>query len=234
VVADITLTVGVAKQGLVADEATNHVGRIEWIPLEDLPVPPDGDRLIVPGELARWLPPRRFDFHKGDAGRVGIVAGSRGLLGASVLTALGALRGGAGLVSLFVPEDLYALAVSQAPPPELMIRPVASYGEVREHPLAALAIGPGLGRPGKKQRGELMGLLAAFAGPVVLDADGLNMVAEAGLAGTLEESVLVTPHPGEMERLMPGSADLPRAELARQFAMRPVTRAWPPAAKGMS
>ncbi|NNM30767.1 MAG: NAD(P)H-hydrate dehydratase [Akkermansiaceae bacterium] len=224
VTADLTLTVGVPKAGLVADDATHHVGRLVVIPLAELPIPPDGDRLIVPGELAPLLPPRSFDMHKGDAGRVGIVGGSRGFLGAAILTACGALRGGAGLVTLFIPEDLYPLVVSHGPPPELMVRPVESYADVRDHPLDVLAMGPGLGSVKKKRRLKLLGLLDNFAGPVVLDADGLNLVAAADAVDRLGSNVLVTPHPGEMDRLLPDHDDANRAATARRFVRdhRPV------------
>ena len=221
--ADLTLTVGVPKCGLLADQATGHVGRLELVALEELPPPPDGDRLTAPAELRASVGPRPFDFHKGEAGRVAIVAGSRGLLGAALLAACGALRGGAGLVTLFVPEELYPLVLAAGAPPELMVRPCRT---LAEDLLAArpdvLAIGPGLGKPEGAWREELLDLLGRFAGPQVVDADALNLIAEEGPARHLTERMLITPHPGEMARLLPVEGD--RAATARQFvAQHPAT-----------
>jgi NAD(P)H-hydrate epimerase len=217
VVADLTLTIGVPKRGLLRDHAAAVAGRIELVPLEELPVPSGGDRLLVPGELREMLPERPFPMHKGDAGRVGIVAGSKGMLGAAVLTATGALRSGAGLVTLYVPEKLYRLMVAAGPPPELMVKPVGCYRDVLEEPLHALAVGPGLGGPKKEARKALFELLREFSGTIVLDADGLNLVAESGPEKHVREGMVLTPHPGEMARLFPAAETLDRAAAALAF-----------------
>ena len=217
VVADVTFTIGAPKAGLVADGAVSHVGRLELVPLEELPVPKGDDCLIAPGELRGVLSLRSFDLHKGGAGRVGIVAGSRGMLGAAQLVAKGALRGGAGLVTLYVTPKLYPLMIASGLPPELMVQPVERYTEVLEEQLDVLALGPGLGRPRKGRRRELLELLGEFGGPVVLDADGLNLVAAAEPEKHLREGMVVTPHPGELLRLFPGAEELDRAATARHF-----------------
>ena len=126
VVADLTVTVAAAKAGLVADEATHHVGRLALVPLPELApyfAGFTGPELLTPGLLRGWAPRRSFDFHKGQAGRVGIIAGSRGYYGAAVLACLGALRGGAGLVTLLVKDDSYE-TLARMVPPEIMVRPV--------------------------------------------------------------------------------------------------------------
>jgi len=217
VVADLTLTIGVVKSGLLADSATPVAGRLELIPLEELPPPAEGDRLIEPAMLGRALPPRSFDLHKGQAGRVGLVAGSEGLSGAALLAARGALRGGAGLVTLYVPRPLYPLIVSSGPPPELMIKPVASYLDILDDPLDALALGPGLGQPENQAQQDLCELLCDCPAPVVLDADGLNLVAEKGPEHHLRDGILATPHPGELRRLFPGAEERTRPAAARAF-----------------
>lgn len=217
VVADVTLTIGVPKQGLVADAATDHVGRLGLVPLEELPVPDKGDQLLVPDLLRPRLPLRRFGQHKGESGRVGIIAGSKGMLGAALLTSLGALRGGAGLVTLYVRPRSYPLVLSLGPPPELMVRTVDCYSDVLEEDLDVLAFGPGLGKPGKRRRAELLEVLDEFEGPVVLDADGLNLAAAEGPRDILRETMVVTPHPGEFRRLLPKAKDLGRAAAARRF-----------------
>lgn len=217
VVADLTMAVGVPKRGLLVDGAAAVTGRIELIPLEELAVPAEGDRLLVPGELRGLLPPRSFAMHKGEAGRVGIVAGSKGMLGAALLAATGALRSGGGLVTLYVPEKLYPLMIAAGPPPELMVKPVACHRDILKDALDALAVGPGLGRPKKKARRALLDLVAGFDGPVVLDADGLNLVARSGVEKHVRADMVLTPHPGEMVRLFPSAAKLERAAAALAF-----------------
>ena len=215
--ADLTATIGIAKKGLVEDRALDHVGRIAVIPLEELTSPANGDRLITGRDLCTHFPPRHFGTHKGQAGRVGIVAGSRGMLGAAGLTALGALRGGAGLVTIYVLEEDYPLLVSAAPSPEAMIRSVTSYSEIGSDREDVMVIGPGLGSPGQAGESALLELLADSDTPLVVDADALNLLARAGLADRVHSRMVLTPHPGEMRRLFPGGEKLSRAERARQF-----------------
>ncbi|HWB59602.1 MAG TPA: NAD(P)H-hydrate epimerase, partial [Chthoniobacteraceae bacterium] len=120
VVADFTLTIGFAKKGLVADGAANYVGRLAVLPLEKLSALQGGARgeeIVATGEsLAGLLPRRKFDSNKGDYGRVGIIAGSVGATGAAVMCASGALRGGAGLITLFVTPDIYPIVAGACPP----------------------------------------------------------------------------------------------------------------------
>src|SRR5947209_1203508 len=136
VVADCTVTIGFAKLGLVADAALDHVGRIETVSLRDLTL--DGrtpDATVASAASLRGILPRRnFSAYKNQFGRVGIVAGSRGLTGAAVLCASGALRGGAGLVNLFVTEDVYPIIAAIAPP-EAMVRGVANYRDLSDQPV---------------------------------------------------------------------------------------------------
>jgi ADP-dependent NAD(P)H-hydrate dehydratase / NAD(P)H-hydrate epimerase len=221
--ADLTITVGHVKDMLLEDRATNFVGRLAVVPLRELSGAA-GDaarRILTPGLLLPMLPRRPFDFHKGDAGRVGIVAGSRGFLGAAVLCATGALRGGAGLVTLFVKEDLYPLIAALAAP-EVMVQPVKDYREVLQAKLDALAVGPGLGSGHDE---EMLQLIATAAVPAVIDADALNLLARRGLdaLGSLSAPRLLTPHPGEMARLAEGESgwkNMGRGELATAFAAR--------------
>ena len=157
-------------------------------------------------------PPRPADAHKGTAGLVLVVAGSRGMAGAAALTGNAALRGGAGLVRIATPDaaldTVAALApcCTTAPLPDdgACVKPRAA-GRILE--LAdeqhVLAMGPGLGQTlGVKS--VVRAVLAALKIPVVLDADALNV-----LAGSAEESLakarvplLLTPHPGEAARLL--------------------------------
>lgn len=202
VVADATITMGFAKTGLVCDLATNYVGRLAVAALEWVRAPSDANpaRILTSGLLAPMLPPRTFDTHKGMAGRVAIIAGSRGFTGAARLCSEAAVRGGAGLVTLFVlPENFPILGASVAP--EVMVRPASSYAEVLEAKWDAIAIGPGLST---QHSDMIVRVIREAACPCVVDADALNVVAHdpavlVGCAGPR----LLTPHPGEMERLMP-------------------------------
>ena len=215
VTADLTITIGVPKSGLLESRALNAVGRLRLVPLTELPVPEGGARrLITPHTLDARVEPRPFDFHKGLAGRVAVVAGSRGMTGAAILCGLGALRGGAGLVTLFAPPEVAAVLAAAAPP-ELMVRTAESAADIDSAAFDALVIGPGLGPAGGV---DPLALLANAACPVVADADALNRLAAAGRHDLLGSRVVVTPHPGEFARLAPHLADLPREETARRFA----------------
>ncbi|QIF04561.1 NAD(P)H-hydrate dehydratase [Roseimicrobium sp. ORNL1] len=220
--ADLTVTVAHVKEDLLTDTAARVVGRLAVAPLKELGNP-DGQkkglRELTPRELLPALPCRSFDFHKGEAGRVGVIAGSRGYVGAAILTATGALRGGAGLITLYVKEDAYPIFAAKAPP-EVMVKPVGDYREVLENRHDVLAIGPGLGR---QSEDRMLEIIQHSETPMVLDADALNMLADGRLAllKSLKASTLLTPHPGEMQRLtkgMPDGQGLTRAETAMRMA----------------
>ena len=105
VVADFTLTIGCAKAGLLADAATHFVGRLAVLPLGELTkrLPQTiHSTVATSANLAALLPRRRFDLHKGDCGRAGILAGSPGFTGAAVMAAEACVHAGAGLVTLYV------------------------------------------------------------------------------------------------------------------------------------
>lgn len=199
VMADITATVAQVKMGLLADAATHHTGRLAVVPLAELGA---ADGSIITAALLRPRLPRRwFDMHKGQAGRVALVAGSRGYLGAAVLTALGAMRGGAGLITLLANERDYDLLAMKMPP-EIMVKPVQDFTEAMQgHDV--IAIGPGLGAA---HDGAVLEIIRQAKQPVVVDADGLNALARQGLP-PLAGPRLLTPHPGEMARLTAAHAD---------------------------
>src|SRR5688572_16237154 len=166
--------------------------------------------LMTPEQIRHLVSPRASESHKGDFGRVTIVAGSRGKTGAAHLAGMAALRSGAGLVTIATPDSCLPLVAAMAP--ELMTEPLAE-GEpgclgaaAIERVLAmqqdVLACGPGLGRTAGVAE-FVRSLLTRAAVPLVLDADALMAVAdEPGvLTGTEERDVIITPHPGEMARL---------------------------------
>jgi hydroxyethylthiazole kinase-like uncharacterized protein yjeF len=221
VTADHTLAVGFAKCGLVADEAVNFVGRLSVLPLRELtsrPVTKNGDAAVATPDALRPLLPRRdFDTHKGDCGRVGIVAGSRGYLGAAVLCSAACVRAGAGLVTLYASRDVADLLAIKVMP-EVMVRTVPISEEMLEQRHDVFAVGPGLG---VQPPVDVAALVRKISQPVVLDADGLNAIAsDIGVLGKAAGERVLTPHPGEMERLVPGSLERPRREVVESFTKR--------------
>ena len=199
--ADLTVTLGGLKPALVYGPAAHAAGRVElvglgvpmsWVRPHALAGRPDD------AQIADWLPVRFADAHKGDAGRVWVIGGHPGTVGAPVLAGLGALRTGAGLVTLHSQEAaVAALAVTQAP--ELMARTHADLKALDAEIQAgkrpdAVALGMGLG-PGALQAARMA---LAWKLPTVLDADAL----QPELAGAGHDEVVWTPHPGEAARLL--------------------------------
>ncbi|MFQ3577511.1 MAG: NAD(P)H-hydrate dehydratase [Verrucomicrobiia bacterium] len=217
--ADWTLCPGAIKDLLVADHATRFVGRLVEIPLPALTPFLEEEALpcmeaLTPRRLRAALPPRCFDLHKGAAGKVALVAGSPGMTGAAVLAALGALRGGAGLVTLFTVADSVQTVARKAPP-EVMVRPfVVSKADWSAYD--AVGFGPGLGTFAR----SWLGVIRDCPLPTVIDADGLNALAERGPLELHRQPQLLTPHPVEFARLAPDLAHLPRKEAAQAFVQR--------------
>ncbi len=200
------------------------------------PPPPPAPTSEIP-----TLPPREDTTHKGQVGRVAIIAGSRGMSGAACLAALGALRGGAGLVRVLTPSSVQPIVAASdpclmtAPLPETdegCIKPEERSG-VLEDSLSwatVVALGPGLGR--HEGLAEVVRhVLDTFAGPLVVDADGLNNVAAAGpdvWSARKDRPTVLTPHPGELARLrtaagLPdarGADDRTRLRIAHEYARR--------------
>src|SRR5207302_1359042 len=222
VVADFTLTIGFAKHGLIVDSALNFVGRIQIVPLPGLW--PEGsapnELAASPYSLSPLLRLRRFSAYKNEFGRIGVVAGSRGFVGAALMTTEGALRAGAGLVEVFVPDEIYEIVASAAPV-EAMVKPVRRYRDLLEEKMDAWALGPGLG---KSRAPEILNLIENAQQPMIVDADGLNIVADkVEILRSCRGPRLLTPHPGEMGRLME-VGKMARAGIARNFCDRfPIT-----------
>jgi ADP-dependent NAD(P)H-hydrate dehydratase / NAD(P)H-hydrate epimerase len=232
VVADMTITIGFAKIGLIAENAPRYVGRLFIVPLPALGraaeavidpaerMSPSSRLLLTPALLRPLLPRRDFDMHKGQAGRVAIIAGSPGFAGAAVLSSLGALRGGAGLITLLVRREAYDLIAAKAPP-EVMVRQTTDFAET-ETGFNVIAVGPGIGFGAEK---EVRELLRRAVIPMVVDADALTIAARNRLLD-LDQARgprLLTPHPGEMARLIanqPSMQSLDRQSLATAFVRK--------------
>jgi NAD(P)H-hydrate epimerase len=218
VIADFTITVGFAKAGLIADGAQNYVGRLEVVPLADLHPPDKRPKEIIasPQAFQGLLPRRQYSAYKNQFGRVGVVAGSKGFVGAALMTSQGALRAGAGLVEVFVPEEIYEI-VAAAAPMEAMVKPVQSYRDLLKEKADVWAVGPGLGQ---SRAAQILELIEKLKQPMVLDADGLNIVSEkTSILKRCKGPRLLTPHPGEMKRIYPGEKQS-RAQTATTFCNR--------------
>lgn len=165
------------------------------------------------------LPPRAPDAHKGDFGRVAIFAGSADMLGAAVLCARAALRGGAGLVSVGLPPPLRSLLPLAVPEATTFARD--AHGVPAGIAAAsAVVAGPGLGA-GDSTRELLRGLLPAVRVPLVLDADALNALAPLAQPIAAGGGLVTTPHPGEAARLLGSdTASVQRDRLAAVTALQ--------------
>ena len=183
---------------------------------------------ITSGELLdRCLPVRRRTAHKGDFGRVLIVAGSVGYTGAPVLAANAALRSGAGLIFVGVPEPVYPIVAQKLDEPMVFPLPADGDGVSEAAPEAILQrlpdmdaclVGPGLGR-GAAVRAVVEGVLRHAACPVILDADGINAL--EGHTDILRQAscpVILTPHDGEFRRLGCDPSPEKRYSETRRFA----------------
>ena len=222
IVADFTVTIGFVKHGLIVDSALDFVGRIEVVPLPDLwsDVTAPNEVAASPHSFGAILDRRKFSAYKNQFGRIGIVAGSKGFIGAAIMAAEGALRAGAGLVEVFVPDDIYE-TVASAAPVEAMVKPIRRYRDLLEEKVDIWALGPGLG---KSRAVEILNLIENAPQPMIVDADGLNIAADKiEILRSCRGPRLLTPHPGEMQRLM-DVGKMARAGIARNFCDRfPVT-----------
>ena len=176
--------------------------------------------------VMRLLPDRKSESHKGDFGKILLLCGSRGYTGAAALAAMGALRSGAGLVYLGVPESIYAIEAVKLTEPIVFPLPddngcydVSAVEQVHAllPKMDAVLIGCGMGKSEGAFR-LLKTVLEEFAGPIVVDADGINLLAEHKdiLRGRNGVTVL-TPHEGEFQRLT-GSKICDRADEAKSLA----------------
>lgn len=219
--ADITAAIGCVKPGMLVDGAEDYVGRLLCIPLPHVKLPECTEAYVADDALLRYLPRRDFSCYKNKAGRVNIIAGSCGFVGAAQMCAEAALAAGAGLVALYCPKDVYPILAARTAP-EIMVHPVESFRDIPVSEAQAWVIGPGMGRPTGAEVGALRCLIERVNVPVVLDADALNLA--AALGWPIPRHCILTPHPGEMRRLFPAFGSLSRVEAVQAFlAMHPCT-----------
>jgi hydroxyethylthiazole kinase-like uncharacterized protein yjeF len=225
VTANYTVTFTAPKRGFFLGSAAQQVGQLI---VRDIGSPPElveevGEghlRWLEPRELTQFAIPRSPEGHKGDYGHALIVAGSVGKSGAAVLSSWAALRVGAGLVTVATPEPVLPIVASHTP--EIMTEPLPATetGSISLRSLEyerfdnllkgkrALAIGPGLSTHPETMQFVRDTIAKRPGVPIVLDADGLN--AFDGRAQELKGSkgmIALTPHPGEMARLLGTTTD---------------------------
>jgi ADP-dependent NAD(P)H-hydrate dehydratase / NAD(P)H-hydrate epimerase len=232
--ADLTVTFAAPKLPHVLPPAEAHCGEVVTV---EIGIPSeiidalDGPRVevITRATVASSLQPREADTHKGDYGRVLVVAGSVGRTGAAYLAAMAALRSGAGLVTVATPASALPIIASMGA--EFMTLPLGETGgavesgaleAILEASADVIAIGPGLGT-GPEVRDLVFGLIERSGVPLVLDADALTVCASDPdrLRARDGLDLIVTPHPGEMARLTGRSTDdvqKSRLEVAQALA----------------
>jgi ADP-dependent NAD(P)H-hydrate dehydratase / NAD(P)H-hydrate epimerase len=233
--ASMTVTLAAPKIPLVFPPADSHAGDLV---IADIGIPAplldelEGQylELLTRERMQGILPGRAAESHKGDFGRVLIIAGSFGKTGAAHLAALGALRSGAGLVTVATPRSCVPILASMGA--EYMTLPLdetpsgtvdfAALDRVLEIQADVIAAGPGLGQE-PATAAFVHGLLERTGVPLVLDADALNAFSgdPDRLLGRDGVDVVITPHPGEMARLTGGTIEALQAErlrYAREFA----------------
>jgi len=225
IIATATATFGLPKLGQFRFPGKAFIGRLVVV---DIGIPEDviddfGEpdwRVDSTDELARLLPPRPGDGHKGTFGKAAIIAGSEGMSGAAVMASESCLRCGTGLVELITPRGLVDTVDTLLR--EVVTKPVQQVNKRRclsvralgdiiriANEADAIALGPGIGT--HRETVDLVGrLLPRFLKPLVIDADGLNCISklrERGIAIEYGSPVVITPHPGELSRLLNISVD---------------------------
>lgn len=179
------------------------------------------ESIITEKTVKNIIERRDREIHKGSCGRILIAAGSVGMAGAAVLSARGALRSGAGLVQLSVPEEIFPVVQTGVIEATCL---TASLDQIDLSRYNAAAAGPGLG-DSRQSVEKVRVLLDSFDGPLVLDADGLNIAAREDYFDLMRARggrLIITPHMGEARRLMAKdfSEKMTRRELAEALAQK--------------
>jgi hydroxyethylthiazole kinase-like uncharacterized protein yjeF len=233
--AHTTVTFAFPKIGHFLFPGADYTGRLEII---DIGIPRHvaeqvgpSQRLLTPKMMYDAFEPRSAEAHKGHTGHLLVVAGSTGKTGAAAMTALAAMRCGAGLVTLGIPESLNMVLEVQVIEAMTCPLPETKGGLLGESAFKAvcqlladkkcLALGPGLGTAIETQK-LVHGLVQHSPIPIVIDADGLNcLVGHTHILKNLKVPAILTPHPGEMARLMHSTTaeiQKDRVDCARSFA----------------
>ena len=231
-----TATFAFAKIGHMVYPGAECSGNLEIV---DIGIPPHivaavnpGQFLITPRLIRSYLAPRPVEAHKGTTGHLLVIAGSTGKTGAATMTTLSALRTGAGLVTLAIPESLNPVLESQVLEAMTVPLPESKCGVIGATAFQAiqqelknkkcLAVGPGIGQD-TETKALIRRIISSSRIPMVVDADGLNNIAgELKSLKNTETPIILTPHPGEMARLLNtrvSQVQQDRINCARDFAV---------------
>jgi hydroxyethylthiazole kinase-like uncharacterized protein yjeF len=236
--ARLTATFGSLKSGLLCNQGRELAGEEIVV---DIGIP---KKILADERLKTWrieiadvkrnLPVRSVHVHKYSIGKVFVLAGSRGLTGAAAMSSVSALRAGAGAVVLGTPDSVYPILAKKLT--EVMVAPLPATGE-GSLSLQALGqiqeklswadvavIGPGLSQH-RETRELIMEIVRRYSKKILLDADGLNALAAAGIdrAKDFKAQAVLTPHVGEFSRLTgipPKEVEHRRIEAARMLARK--------------
>jgi NAD(P)H-hydrate epimerase len=231
-----TATFGFAKTGLMIHPGAAHAGKLKIV---DIGIPnyiaqKIGPRqfLLTADQVHNHFQPRSADTHKGRTGHLLVIAGSTGKTGAAAMTAMSAMRAGAGLVTLALAASLNQMVESQVletmtePLPEIAagVLGESAFDDVMDLMAGkkCLAIGPGLGQAGETKK-LVCRIIEESPIPVVVDADGINnLVGQTEILPQLKVPIILTPHPGEMARLLNttiATVQQDRINTSREFAV---------------
>jgi hydroxyethylthiazole kinase-like uncharacterized protein yjeF len=226
-IADVTLCFECPKLSFLLPNGGSFVGEFEVLDIgldKNFLEQQESDYILIREELVASIPIRRPKFsHKGSYGHALILAGSLGKMGASIMASQAALRSGVGLLTVNAP--ISGINSLQGSVPEAMVLPSEGEFHLKGMPnLAAfntLGIGPGIGQDDETAN-MLKLIIQEFGGPMVLDADALNILAENKTwISFLPKGSILTPHPGEFKRLVgEWKSDIERLELQIEFAKK--------------
>ncbi len=235
--AEMTVSLGYPKLGQVIYPGIDFVGDLV---VADIGIPTlaadavaPASELLTPEEMSWLVPRRRADTHKGTYGHLLVLAGARGKTGAAILACRAAMRAGAGLVTLAAPRSLngiFAGSLVEVMTEPLRANPFEEIDELTPEEWGvlldrknALLFGPGIG-VNDGTRNMLRWLLRNVKIPWVIDADGLNNLAlDLGRLQSAKAPPILTPHPGEMARLIgttTAAINQNRVTVAREFAVK--------------
>lgn len=199
--ADETVTVQCIKRGLIVTKYRECVGKITVCPIgymdEDIETGFSKEQLIDDEFVRSCLPDRKIVSNKGNFGRTLIFAGSPGMSGAAVMASTAALRVGSGLVNAVVPDSI---AQAFGIRPEIMVN-ADSDSDIRSNISKASAVGIGCGSGNDVNIKKKLYEVLMSRKPCVVDADAINIM-DSELLSLLHENCVLTPHPGEMSRLI--------------------------------
>jgi NAD(P)H-hydrate epimerase len=211
ILAHLTVSFGFPKMGHFLPPGATRRGRLVNI---DLPLPPhfraQGDQfLLLPAPMRELLQRRDLYGHKNSFGHTLLVGGSLGRLGAIVMSAQSAHQVGTGLVTVATWTDNFPFLVNKVPLETMTVPLILEGPELEAYKrnlpgYTSIVVGPGLGLRADGKR-VLEEIFANYQGPMVLDADALNLIAEHRLHDRLVQRrapTVITPHPGEMARLL--------------------------------